>query len=106
MSQEQHDIIENSIQNLAHATKEIFLTLSNTSKKVDEIHQRQQEMVIPLLERHDKILNGNGKPGLCERVTTLEAMKAENNFQSGIIVAVVAVVVSVITSIFSWIFHK
>jgi len=42
-------------------------------KKINEIHQRQTEQTIPMIEKLDKRIFGNGKKGLCDEVNEIKS---------------------------------
>jgi len=42
-------------------------------KKINEMHQRQNERTIPMIEKLDKRIFGNGKIGLCDEVNEIKS---------------------------------
>lgn len=51
---------------------EIYAIVLETAAKTREVHQRQIEITIPNIRELNVIVKGNGKPGLCDRMTVME----------------------------------
>jgi hypothetical protein len=57
---------------------------------VKEIHQRQIERTIPAVEKMEKVIYGNGKPGLCDRVGIIETSLNNVKWVGGAVLAILS----------------
>jgi ribosomal protein L19 len=57
---------------------------------VKEIHQRQIERTIPAVESLEKVIYGNGKPGLCDRVSVIETSLTSVKWFGGVVIALLS----------------
>lgn len=77
--------------------------------KVNEIHQRQGEVVMPKLDKLEKTVNGNGKIGLCDEVAELKTCQAvldakfKGSWKS---LVMLGAVIAFFTPIFMWLIDK
>lgn len=68
--------------------------INHIESLIKEIHQRQQEITIPSIQRIEHTVFGNGKPGLCTRMTIMETMVKVMTWVVGTTIPLLAIATS------------